>query len=125
MGSAHAETFNPDDRPVTAEADFPTFGYEGLPIVCDTGTAQGTTGRDSDRITDIALEFFGNCGVAGVIPATVDCDGIVTLVAQEDRPPGGTGTLELNPDLVCGPPSGTLSFTAEWHIGPADLTIDP
>jgi hypothetical protein len=99
--SAQAVTINPDNTAVSGEASFPTLDYEGVPIVCDTGTADGTTGTDSDRITNLTLEFFGNCSVAEILAATVDCSGAVTLIAQNDTLFGGTGTVHLNDDFVC------------------------
>jgi hypothetical protein len=99
--AAQAETISPNNAHVTGEADFPTLDYEGVPIICNTGTAEGDTGTNSDRIVNLALEFFGDCGVAGVLPATVDCSGTVTLIAQNDTPAGGTGTADLNEDFLC------------------------
>jgi hypothetical protein len=168
--AAQAVTINPDNTAVTGEADLPTLDYEGVPVICDTGTAAGTTGTDSDRITDLALEFFGNCGVAGVLAAEVACDGTVTLIAQDASTNSGTVHLnegficEVTTDLcvitvagpqttqdnnvtlnettdvlsarvdvaatnngneICGPPSGTGSFSADYETTPANLTIDP
>lgn len=168
--SAQAQTINPDATAVTGEADFPTLDYEGVPVICDTGTAAGTTGTDSDRITNLALEFFGNCGVAGILPADVACDGTVTLIAQSASTDTGTVHLnegfgcEVTTDLcvitvagpqttqdnnvslnettdvlsanvdvaatndgneICGPPSGTGNFTADYATTPSNLTIDP
>lgn len=97
--SAQAQTINPDATAVHGEAAFPLLDYEGVPIVCDTGTADGTTGTDSDRIPDLQLEFFGNCAVAGILSAVVDCDGTVTLIAQSAVT--DTGTAELNSDFIC------------------------
>jgi hypothetical protein len=169
--SAQAQSINPAG-PVSGIAEFPFLDYEGVPVVCDTGTANGTA-DGSDRISDLALEFFGNCGVAGVLPAEVDCDGTVTLIAQD--PVENSGTVELNPDFacnvttdlcvitvagpqttqdgntrltgegsgdpklestvdvqatnngsdICGPPSGTGSFSATYDVEPTNISIDP
>jgi len=170
-GNAQAQSINPSG-PMSAVADFPFFDYEGVPIICDSGTLAGTV-DGGDRISDLAAEFFGNCGVAGVLPYDVACQGAITLIAQEAR--GNTGTLELNegfrcewtsdlcvlsidgpqttqdgnttltgegsgdPKLevdadfhvinhgsdICGPPSGTGSFTAEYDVAPTNISIDP
>jgi hypothetical protein len=169
--TAQAQSINPSG-PVSGVADFPFLDYEGVPVICDTGTADGTA-DGSDRIADLALEFFGNCGVAGVLPAEVDCDGTVSLIAQDAV--ANTGTVELNSDFICnvttdlcvitvqgpqttqdgnttltgegsgdpklesdvdvfatnngsdicGPPSGTGSFTAEYDVTPTNISIDP
>ena len=95
--SAQAQSINPTG-PVSGVADFPFLDYEGVPVICDTGTADGTA-DGSDRIADLALEFFGNCGVAGVLPAEVDCDGTVSLIAQNAV--ANTGTVDLNEDFIC------------------------
>jgi hypothetical protein len=97
--AAQAVTINPDNTAVTGEADFPTLDYQGVTVVCDTGTAAGNTGTDSDRITDLALEFFGNCSVAGILAADVQCDGTVTLIAQNATT--DSGTVELNNGFIC------------------------
>jgi hypothetical protein len=169
--SAQAISINPSG-PVSGVAQSPFLDYEGVPVICDTGTANGNA-DGSDRIADLALEFFGNCGVAGVLPAEVDCQGTVTLIAQDAV--ANTGTVELNPDFacnvttdlcvitvagpqttqdgntrltgegsgdpklesevdvqatnngsdICGPPSGTGSFSAVYDVEPTNLSIDP
>jgi hypothetical protein len=169
--SAQAISINPSG-PVSGVADFPFLDYEDVPVICDTGTADGTA-DGSDRIADLALEFFGNCGVAGVLPAEVACQGTVTLIAQDAV--ANTGTVHLNegfrcdvttdlcvitvegpqttqdgnttltgegsgdPKLesnvdiqatnlgsdICGPPSGTGSFSAVYDVTPTNISIDP
>jgi hypothetical protein len=169
--SAQAQSITPAG-PVSGVAASPFLDYEGVPVICDTGTADGTA-DGSDRISDLVLDFFGNCGVAGVLPAEVACAGTVTLIAQD--PVANTGTVELNegfrcdvttdlcvitvegpqttqdgnttltgegsgdPKLVsavdvfatnngsdiCGPPSGTGSFSAEYDVTPTNISIDP
>jgi hypothetical protein len=113
--SADAATINPDDTPVSGDADFPTLDYEGVSYVCDTGTIDGTTGTDSDRITDVALGFFGNCSVAGILEVVVDCEGFATIIAEQNVAPGGTGTVRLNgadePDL--GDPAFRCDITTD------------
>jgi hypothetical protein len=169
--SAQAQSINPAG-PVSGTAAFPFLDYEDVPVICDTGTADGTA-DGSDRIVDLTLQFFGNCGVAGVLPADVACQGTVTLIAQDAV--ANTGTVELNsgfrcdvttdlcvitvegpqttqdhnttlvgegggdPKLqsnvdvqasnngsdICGPPSGTGSFSAEYDVTPTNISIDP
>lgn len=82
--SAQAQlTINPAGAVVDAEAEDPTLTYGVATVVCDTGTALGSTADPAtDRITNIALEFFGNCNVAGVGAATTDCQGFVTVIAE-------------------------------------------
>jgi hypothetical protein len=61
------------------------------------GTADGNTDDPaSDRISDLALDFFGNCAVSGVGAATVTCHGTVTLIAQNNMPITAQGTVRLN-----------------------------
>jgi hypothetical protein len=97
--SAQAQTFNPDNTAVSGTAAFPTLDYEGTTIVCDTGTADGNTGLNSNTIPDVALAFFGNCSVAGILDATVDCVGDVSLIAQNAT--SNTGTVNLNSGFQC------------------------
>jgi hypothetical protein len=69
--SAQAQTINPDNTLITGTAADPTLNYEGTIVVCDTGTAIGTTGTDS-AVVDVEVQFFDNCNVNG-LGATVDC----------------------------------------------------
>jgi hypothetical protein len=101
--SAQAETFSPDNEPVSGTATNPTLNYDGVNIICAEGTVEGTTGLDSARIDNAVVDFFEPCTIAGE-DATVDCgDGSSTadLIAQNDTPAGGTGTVELNDDFSC------------------------
>jgi hypothetical protein len=102
--SAQAQiTINPAGTAVSGVADSPTLAYGVATVRCDTGTADGnTTDPASDTIGDLALAFFGNCAVVGVAPATVDCEGTVSLIAQDniandDNP----GTVNLNDGFSC------------------------
>jgi hypothetical protein len=173
--SAQAVSINPDNTAVSGLATNSSLTYGVAFISCDTATANGNTGLDSDRISDLALTFTDNCAVAGVGPATVDCVGDVTLIADPDA--DDTGTVELNEgfqcvvttsvctvtvagpqttqpkntfldeanqvlsadvevqasrtgSLLCGPASGTGSFSADYAITnssdpPVPVTIDP
>jgi hypothetical protein len=97
--SAQAVTINPDNAAVSGVSSNMNFSYGVMFVSCDTATMDGTTGLDSDRISDLALTFTDNCSVAGVGPATVDCSGDVTLIAQSAAT--DTGTLELNDGFQC------------------------
>jgi hypothetical protein len=107
--SAQAQSINPSG-PVSGVADFPFLDYEGVPVVCDTGTADGTA-DGSDRIADLALAFFGNCGVAGLLPAEVACQGTVTLIAQDAL--ANTGTVHLNQGFRCDVTTDLCVITVE------------
>lgn len=111
-GAAPAQvSINPDDTEITGTATNPTLDFEGTQVQCDTGTAVGRTGFDSDYV-NVALEFFGNCNIMG-LGATVTCSDAV------DAPDGelnelGTARLQatdatnnlgvvdrLNTDFLC------------------------
>jgi hypothetical protein len=94
--SAPAVTINPDNTAVSGLSTDSSLSYGVATIRCDTATADGTTGLDSDRITDLTLTFTDNCAVVGVAPAEVTCGTEdVTLIAQADTPTGGSGTVRL------------------------------
>jgi hypothetical protein len=97
--SAQAVSINPDNTAVSGLSNNSSLTYGVAFISCDTATANGNTGLDSDRISDLALTFTDNCAVAGVGPATVDCVGDVTLIA--DPAADDTGTVELNEGFGC------------------------
>jgi hypothetical protein len=100
---AQAETFNPDNTAVSGTASNPTLNYDGVNVICATGTVDGVTGQDSDTIENASVDFFGPCTIAGA-SATVECgDGAstVNLIAQNDGGVGGTGTVVLNDDFSC------------------------
>ena len=99
--SAQAVTFNPDNAPVSGTTEFPTLSYEETEIVCDIGTLDGSTGLNSDTVPDVALGFFGNCSVAGILDATLGCQGDASLIARTNDPPGGTGDFNLNEGFAC------------------------
>jgi len=70
--SAQAQVaINPPNTQIIGTADSPELNYAGTIVVCDTGTAIGTTGNPSDTV-DVEVQFFGNCNVNG-LAATVDC----------------------------------------------------
>lgn len=97
--SAQAVSINPDNTAVSGLSGNSNLTYGVAFVSCDTATADGNTGLDSDRIPDLALTFTDNCAVAGVGPATVDCVGDVTLIADPDA--DDTGTVELNDGFQC------------------------
>jgi hypothetical protein len=101
--SAQAVTWTPDNTAVSGAASNPTLNYDGLNIICATGTLDGATGQDSDTIDDASVDFFGPCTMGGA-SASVECgDGASTvdLVARTNDPPGGTGDVALDPDFAC------------------------
>jgi hypothetical protein len=110
--SAQAAYFNPDNTAVSGTSDNATFSYGALWWSCDTATADGTTGLDSDSISDLRWTF-DDCVDAGGGPVEVDCVGTVTLIA--DPAADGTGTVELNDDFAC---VATLSICTVTIAGP-------
>jgi hypothetical protein len=65
----------PDATLITGTASSPQLDYAGTLVVCDTGTAIGTTPAATDAVqdsVDVEVQFFGNCNVNG-LDATVDC----------------------------------------------------
>jgi hypothetical protein len=97
--SAQAVSISPDNTGIHGLATNSSLTYGPAFISCNTATADGNTTLDSDRISDLALTFTDNCAVAGVGPATVDCVGDVTLIADPDA--DDTGTVELNQGFEC------------------------
>jgi hypothetical protein len=126
---AQAVSFNPDNTPVFGEATEPTLSYEGVTVVCATGTVDGATGQDSDTVANAAVDFFDPCTLAG-LDATVECgDGssTVDLVAEADGAPGGTGTVNLNADFRCDVTVlGVCTITVEGpqNTQSGNLTLD-
>lgn len=110
--SAQAATFNPDNTAVSASSGSATFFYGGAWWTCDTATADGTTGFDRDRISDLRLRF-DDCADAGGGPVEVDCVGTVTLIAEDAA--DDTGRVELNDDFQC---VATLSICTVTVTGP-------
>lgn len=185
--SAQAVSINPNGAQVTGLSNNSSLTYGVAFATCDTATAIGNivhipddpgTPEDeteTDRIKDLALTFTDNCAIAGVGPATVDCVGDVTLIANAAA--DDFGTVELNDgfecvvttavctvtvrgpqttqpnntfldeanqvlsanvevqasrtgSLLCGPPEGPGSFSADYAITnnsdpPVPVTIDP
>ena len=95
--SVQAVSINPDNTAVSGTSSNSAFSYGIAFVSCDNSTADGTTGLDSDRITDLVLAFDTNCAAAGVGPATVNCVGDVTLIANGDD----TFTVILNSGFRC------------------------
>jgi hypothetical protein len=109
--SAQAVSINPDNTAVSGLSSNSSLTYGVAFISCERATADGNTGLDSDRISDLALTFTQNCAVAGVGPATVDCVGDVTLIADPDA--DDTGTVELNDGFQCVVTTATCTVTVE------------
>jgi hypothetical protein len=82
--SAQAQVdINPDNTAIVGTAESPTLNYGSALVQCDTGTAAGTTGQDSDFV-DVEVQFFGNCNVNG-LAAVVDCaEGDFTRLQATD-----------------------------------------
>lgn len=135
--SAQAVTINPDNAAVSGAANNPTLSYGGNLVECATGTADGTTGLDSDRISDLALAFQSPCSVAGILDAVVDCEGDVTLIAENATT--DTGTVNLNSGFRCdvttdlcvitveGPQttdSGNVALNETTNVLSADVDVD-
>jgi hypothetical protein len=95
--NAQAQSINPPG-PVSGIADFPQFEYGGSPIVCETGTLEGTA-DGTDRMSDVTLAFFGTCGVSGVMSAEVACHGTLSLIAID--PVEDLATMHPNPGFRC------------------------
>jgi hypothetical protein len=109
--SAQAVSINPDNTAVSGISHNSNLTYGAAFVSCDDATADGNTGLDSPSIPDLALTFSGNCGIAGVGTATVDCVGDVTLTAEDAA--DDTGTVDLNDGFQCDVTT------------PSNLTIDP
>jgi hypothetical protein len=112
--SAQAVSINPNNTAVSGLANNSSLTYGVAFISCDTATANGTIDHltwGSDRIGDLALTFTDNCAVAGVGPATVDCVGDVTLIADPDA--DDTGTVELNDGFQCVITTATCTLIVE------------
>jgi hypothetical protein len=127
---AQAVEFNPPGEPVHGDATNPTLSYEGVTIVCATGTVDGTTSDPaSDTIAGAAVDFFEPCTLLGQ-NATVECgDGASTvdLVAQADGGVGGSGTVNLNADFRCDVTVlglCTITVVGPQTTQPNNLTLD-
>jgi hypothetical protein len=110
--SAQAVSIDPDNTAVSGLSNDSSLSYGVAFITCDTATADGNTDHatmGSDRITNLALTFTDNCAIAGVGPATVDCVGDVTLIADPDA--DDTGTVELNDGFQCVVTTATCTVT--------------
>ena len=119
--SAQAVSINPDNTSVSGLSNNSSLTYGVAFATCDTATADGTINHaawGSDRISDLALTFTGNCAIAGVGPATVDCVGDVTLIA--DPAADDFGTVELNEGFQCDVTTAVCTVTV---AGPQ--TTDP
>jgi hypothetical protein len=106
--SAQAATFNPENTAVSGTSGNAMFSYGAAWWTCDTATADGTTGSDSDRINDLRLTF-DDCADAVGGPVEVDCVGTVTLISDPDA--DDTGTVELNDGFQCVITSSTCTLT--------------
>lgn len=109
--SAQAVSINPDNTSLSGLSNNSSLTYGVAFATCDTATADGNIDHiqddpgtpedetETDRIKDLALTFTDNCAIAGVGPATVDCVGDVTLIA--DQAADDFGTVELNEGFQC------------------------
>jgi hypothetical protein len=122
--SAQAVTISPDNTGIHGLATNSSLTYGVAFISCDRATADGNTTLDSDRISDLALTFTDNCAVAGVGPATVDCVGDVTLIA--DPAADDTGTVELNDGFQCVVTTSvcTVTVTGPQTTQPKNTFLD-
>ncbi len=122
--SAQAVSINPDNTAVSGQSSNMSFSYGVEFVTCDNATMDGNTGLDSDRISDLVLAFNTNCAVAGVGPATVDCVGDVTLIAESDVT--DTGTLELNEGFECSITRSvcTITIAGPQTTQPGNLSFD-
>jgi hypothetical protein len=102
-------SINPDNTAVSGQSSNSSLSYGVAFVTCDNATADGNTGLDSDRISDLVLAFNTNCAVAGVGPATVDCAGDVTLIAESAV--DDSGTVELNDGFDCTVTTSVCSIT--------------
>ena len=119
--SAQAVSINPDNTAISGLSNNSSLTYGVAFATCDTATANGTINHaqwGSDRISDLALTFTDNCAIAGVGPATVDCVGDVTLIA--DPAADDFGTVELNEGFQCDVTTAVCTVTV---AGPQ--TTDP
>jgi hypothetical protein len=167
--SAHAQSFSPDNTPISGVSSNMNLAYGASSFSCDSATFDATTGLDSPVLNDVALGF-GDCSVAGGGTATMDCVGdllvraesavddtataepndgfqcdiatalcTVTIAGPQTSQPGNTALDEANDVLsafwefqasrtgspLCGPASGTATWTADYDTLPTDFAIDP
>lgn len=107
--SAQAVSINPDNTAVSGVSSNSNLSYGVAFVTCDNATANGNTGLDSDSVPDLALAFDTNCAVAGVGPASVDCVGDVTLIAENAT--NDRGTVNLNDGFECTVTTALCSIT--------------
>jgi hypothetical protein len=99
--SAQAQVvINPDNTNITGIANDPSLDYEGTTVVCDSGTAIGTTGNNSDFV-DVTLDFLEPCTVGAAVDMNVTRTG----------------------SSWCGPASGVLGFDGVYDLNP-DVSFD-
>jgi hypothetical protein len=112
----------PDNTLVEGVAASPTLAYGGVTVVCDEGTAEGTTKTDDDDL-DVALQFGPNPGGCTVnnAGATVACSGMAKIIALDATTDPRLGTAELNSGFSC---TVTVPFTCTINVAgpqnPAD-----
>jgi hypothetical protein len=123
-----AITINPAGVAVSGTASNFTLTYGAITVRCDTGTLAGnTTNPASDGISNLSPAFFGNCVVEGVGPATVSCQGTVTVIATDNRgPTDNPGTLVLNSGFTCVVTTAicTLTFSGPQTTQPEDVNLN-
>jgi hypothetical protein len=124
--SAQAIDINPDNTPVVGEAVDPTLTYDQTVVVCDEGSAVGTTGSGTDPSIDVELAFGPNPG-----GCTVNNAGATTDCSEMDPTTGNGGaeilaidaiddiaTANLNDEFSC---VVTVPFTCTITVaGPQD-----
>jgi hypothetical protein len=93
--SAQAIDINPDNTAVEGVASQPTLTYDQTVVVCDEGTASGTTGSGTDPSIDVELTFGPNPG-----GCTVNGAGATTACSAMDPSTGNGGAEILAIDAV-------------------------
>jgi hypothetical protein len=96
--SAQAVTITPTGTAVSGTAANPTLNYGGVPVVCDSGTAVGTTRSPASDAISLTVSFQGTCRVASILVAVVTCSGNLTLRATGT---GTSGTVFLDTGFTC------------------------
>jgi hypothetical protein len=114
--SAQAQTWNPDNTPFVLIADDPVFAG----VMCDTGTMEGTTGRDSGVVT-VDIEFQEPCSLQGVdLEATTDCnDGEFTVLKALDA---NTNDGEVDEFLTGFQCTVVVTGVCTLTVGPQNLS---
>jgi hypothetical protein len=118
--SAQAVTISPDNTPVTGTANDPTLEYGDVVVTCDSGTAVGTTGQDSD-VVDVDIEFQEPCDVSGLEATTTCADGNFTRLRALD---GNTNQGEVDELLTGFDCDVVVEGICNISVGPQNLSAD-